>query len=119
MDDVVAVEVTLDNGEKRFFLTWGRIQDRVDPGPVCDLVLRASGGYSLGGKAISARLCGTLRVAADSGDAPYFYECLLGFARQPGPPDGEYEGWRAERAAAMEAGREISYCGRPGSPGLG
>lgn len=29
MEDIVAVEVGLDTGESRFFLTWGRIQHRV------------------------------------------------------------------------------------------
>ena len=36
MDDVVAVELGLGDGEPRYFLTWGRIQNAVDPAPVCD-----------------------------------------------------------------------------------
>lgn len=39
MDDVVAVEVTLADGGLRYFVTWGRIQQTVDPEPVCKLVL--------------------------------------------------------------------------------
>jgi hypothetical protein len=27
MEDIVAVEVTLDTTEKRYFLTWGRVHD--------------------------------------------------------------------------------------------
>jgi hypothetical protein len=116
MDDVVAVEVELDDGALRYFITWGRIQDAVDGRPVADLVLRHSRKFSLGAEPVRARLCGTLRVAALSDDAPYFYECLRQFSAVI--PFGEtYEAWRTERAAAMEAGQEIAYCGKPG-PGL-
>jgi hypothetical protein len=53
VEDVIAVEVTLTDGARRFFLTYGRIQDRVDPGPVCELVLRHAHRYALGGKAVA------------------------------------------------------------------
>jgi len=66
VDDVVAVEVRLADGGLRYFLTWGRIQDVVDPEPVCELVLRFSRGCALGGVPVSARVCDTLREAADS-----------------------------------------------------
>jgi hypothetical protein len=118
VDDVIAVEVRLDTGERRYFITWGRIQHRVDGSRVADIVLRHSRSCSLGGDPVEARVCGTLKVAALSDEAPYFYECYLDFARKPIPSDDGYDRWKFERAVAMEAGREISYCGRPG-PGLG
>jgi hypothetical protein len=31
MDDVGAVKITESKGREHFFLTWGRIFDRVDP----------------------------------------------------------------------------------------
>jgi hypothetical protein len=116
MDDVVAVEVQLTDGGRRYFVTWGRVQDAVDPEPVCQLVLAAARGYALGGEAIEARLCDTLREAADSDSAPYFYECFLYFAREPVPVNEAYESWRCEKDAAMKAGREIAYCGGPFAP---
>jgi hypothetical protein len=112
VDDVVAVEVRLADGRQRYFLTWGRIQDTVDSGPVCDLVLRFSRSCSLGGVPVSARLCTALREAADSPDAPYFYEGFLAFAR-PAPVEEDQPAWKAEIAEKMKAGREIYYCGRP------
>jgi hypothetical protein len=112
MDDVVAVEVGLTDGGSRYFLTWGRIQDAVDPQAVCDLVLVAARRCALGGEPTTARLCDTLREAADSASAPYFYECYLGFARQSIPYGDEYESWREQKADAMADGREIAYCGR-------
>jgi hypothetical protein len=39
MDDIVAVEIRLATGENRYFLTWGRIQDAVEPKPLAELVL--------------------------------------------------------------------------------
>jgi hypothetical protein len=113
VEDVVAVAVDLADGSSRYFLTWGRIQDKVDPGPVCEAVLRYAWSCSLGADPEGARLCATLREAADSRDAPYFYECFLALASQPVPRGAEYAAWRVEKAGEMAAGREIWYCGRP------
>jgi hypothetical protein len=111
MDDVVAVEVELVGAELRYFITWGRIQDEVDPEPLAALVLEHSWGCSLGGVAQYARVCRSLREAAESRSAPYFYESLLVFARQPIPFGPDYEQWRADRATAMALRKEIAYCG--------
>jgi hypothetical protein len=113
MDDVVAVEVRLADGDLRYFLTWGRIQHAVDPQPLCDLVLQASRSFSLGGLPISVRVCTTLREAAESANAPYFYECYLSFCHKPVPHGDTYEAWRNATNKAMQAGQEIAYCGRP------
>ena len=31
MEDIVVVRVDLEGGDHRFFLTWGRAQDTIDP----------------------------------------------------------------------------------------
>lgn len=113
MDDVVAVEVELEDGGKRYFLTWGRIQAAVDSSPVSALVLRHAQHFSLGGEPVRARLCLWLREAAESDSAPYFYEAYLSFAQEQIPFGDGYEDWRQERALAMESGKEIFYCGNP------
>jgi hypothetical protein len=113
MEDVIAVAVRLDDGRQRYFLTWGRIQDVADPEPVCDLVLRFSRSCSLGAAPVSARLCPTLREAADSPDAPYFYEAFLAFGSHPVPSGADYPAWKANIAEMMEAGQDIWYCGQP------
>jgi len=115
MDDVIAIEVRLANGDPRYFLTWGRIQDSVDTGPVCELVLHASSSVSLGADPISARICSTLREAAQSPNAPYFYECFLTFCHKPIPYGEGYQAWRTATDLAMRAGKDICYCGTPGS----
>jgi hypothetical protein len=116
MDDIIAVEVRLADGTPRFFVTWGRIQDAVDTEPVCAIVMLHARSFSLGGDPVSARACFSLREAADSDFAPYFYECLMNFSRSRLPSGAEHEPWRQQRAEAMDSGKEISYCGRPSQP---
>ena len=112
MEDVIAVQVRLADGGRRYFLTWGRIQDAVDPEPVCDVVMRFARLCSLGSEPVTARLCSTLREAAESHDAPHFYEALLSYPRSAIPLGNDYDAWRQQRAEAMDGGREIYYCGR-------
>jgi hypothetical protein len=110
MDDIVAVEVTLDTGERRYFLTWGRIQAKVDCEPPEALVLEHAGKFALGGTAVSASVCYSL---GDASQETYFHECFAELASQRIPYGDGYERWRAERAAAMGEGRELNYCGLP------
>jgi hypothetical protein len=102
MNDVVAVEVQLADGASRYFLTCGRIQDPVDPTPVCDLVLEAAQRFALGGEAVQARLCDTLKEADESGAAPYFYECFLKFAQEKVPFGDSYDTWKEEKQGQCE-----------------
>jgi len=113
MEDVIAVEVRLDGGARRFFVTWGRIQDQVDPDPVCALVMRFAEGCSLGTRPVAARMCPALREAADTEDAPLFYEALARYSRNAIPFGDGYEEWREQIAEAMERGEQIYYCGQP------
>ena len=77
MEDMVAVEVVLEDGSSRYFMTWGRIQDVVDPEPLEQLILKHSSRVSLRGVPKSARVCSTLSEAQSG---PYFFEALLSFA---------------------------------------
>lgn len=81
---------------------------------MAELVLKHSRAFSLGDEPVAGVVCQTLREAASSDSAPYFYECLLKFASAPIPDGDAYELWRDEREEAMRVGREISFCGRPG-----
>jgi hypothetical protein len=110
VDDIVAVAVALDTDEERYFLTWGRIQDTVDPAPLAALVLEHSTGCTLGGKPVRARVCHTLQEAAKE---TYFYECLFSMAQRPIPFGDGYAAWREERGRLMAEGRELWYLGRP------
>lgn len=109
MEDLIAVRVWLESGEARYFVTWGRVQDAVDPDPVAQLVLEHSTTFSLGGRAVRAEVCQSLQEARE---APYFFEALFDFAQRPIPFGAQYEAWRAAKDTLMRSGKEISYLGR-------
>lgn len=115
MEDVVAVEVEYDDGSRAYFLTWGRIQHRVDPAPLARLVLRHASGHARTGDPVRARVCGVLAEAASLAKAPYFYEALMKLSYSSIPADN-YEAWRLAREDEMKSGGGIYFCGLPGSP---
>ena len=103
------MEVRTDSGQSGFFVTWGRIQDAVDPRPLEELTLRAASQFALGGQPVSARVCASLQEAAAQ---PYFFEAVLRMAGRPIPYGAGYDAWKREVAAAMEEGREIYFVSR-------
>lgn len=110
----MAVRVELADGDSRFFLTWGRIQDPVDPAPLERIVLGHCRTHDLGGEAVSAQVCWSLQDARNS---TYFCEALIHLAAEsPGP--GTRSAWRARVAAEMDEGRHLYFLGRP-RPGAG
>jgi hypothetical protein len=119
MKDVMAVEVTLaDGGGKRYFLTYRRQQDNADPDPVREHVLEYARAFarsgSLGGEPVSARICQTLREAADSSEAPYFYEVFLHLASTPEPDVEQRVQLLGDKANVMPYDRSVWFCGCPG-----
>jgi hypothetical protein len=117
VEDVVAVALELEDGSLRYLLTWGRTIEPVDTEPLEQLVLQHCRRFALGGEPVGARVCRSLREAAESSEAPYFFDHLLWFASHPIPFGDGYEAWRAEREDQQRQGREIRYCGRPWSTG--
>ena len=111
MEDVVAVEVTTEDGHRAYFMTWGRIQDAVDPEPIERLMLKVAHRFAIGGVASGARLCDSLQEARD---APYFYEALITFAHQPIPFGPDYAKWRRRVQRRMRDGKEIYFLGPGG-----
>ncbi|HLG77673.1 MAG TPA: hypothetical protein VKX46_14745 [Ktedonobacteraceae bacterium] len=110
MDHIVAVAVELEDGAERFYLTWGRIQDKVDAEPLEQLVLRYCVGDDLGGKPVRARVCRSLQEAAH---APYFYEGFFSFCQEHIPFGEQYEAWSKQMNDRMQAGEELYYLGNP------
>jgi hypothetical protein len=108
VEHIVAVEVRLANGQRRHFLTWGRIQDPVDPQPLAEVVLRNSTAFALDGDPVSARVLRSLRPAAN---APYFLECFFQMCQRPIPLGSGYEQWREQVAAEQEQGKALWYLG--------
>jgi hypothetical protein len=108
MEDIVAVEVTTDTGAVTYFLTWGRIQDPVDPEPLESLIMSVVGKFKTPGSAVSARVCGSLQEASS---APHFFESYFGFCQQPIPFGRGYGRWRSKMDNLMRGGREIAGVG--------
>jgi hypothetical protein len=109
MEEIVAVEVRLADGQNRYFLTWGRIQNTVEPGPVARIVLDMSHRFSLGGVPVSARLRRSLHDAAAE---PMFFECFYAMCQKRCRVDDDYTVWRSDMDEKMRNGKEIYYLGR-------
>ena len=110
MDDIVAVAVELADGRCRYFLTWGRIFDRVDGTQVETVVLENAKRLKLDGLPLRARVCDSLQEAAGE---RYFYESLFDMAQKPIPCGDGYEAWKKATAEALTAGRGIWFLGVP------
>jgi hypothetical protein len=108
MEDLVAVEVTTANGPTCYFVTWGRIQDAVDPEPLEALILDVAAHFALPGTPVTACVCPSLSAARD---APLFYEALFDFAQRPIPFGDGYEDWRRRIDGLMREGKEIYAVG--------
>ena len=110
MEDIVAVAVVLQNGKKRYFLTWGRVQDPVDGAPLEAIVLKHASKFTLGGTARRAKLCPTLLEAARQ---PYFHEALFSFAQEKIPAGRGYAAWKKRADRRMRRGQDLYYLGKP------
>ena len=105
---MVAVEVTFVTDARRYFLTWGRIQDRMDPTALKGIILEHSTAFALGAAPRSARLCSSLHAAKNE---TYFFECYFQMCQRPIPFGPGYEQWRSEIDRMMRAGEEIYFLG--------
>lgn len=112
MEDVVAVEVVTTIGGPYYFVTFGRVQDLVDPTELEAIVLAHATGFAIRGEATAARVCGSLQEARE---APYFFEALIDFgaALATARSDPDVDRWRAATDAEMRAGRHLYYLGDP------
>ena len=108
MDDIVALRVRLTNGEKRYFLTWGRVFDPVDPRGLCDAVWGQLDKFALGGDAARIDLCDSLREAAE---APYFFESFFAMCQKKIPFGDEYLEWATRTRSDIEQGRGLYFLG--------
>lgn len=110
MENIVAVAIELENNTRRFFLTWGRIQDIVDPVPLEQLIFRFSTNFGLGGKPTKAHICKSIQEASHE---PFFYEVFFSMCQKPIPFGEQYTSWRAEMNRRMQLGDEIYFLGNP------
>jgi hypothetical protein len=118
MEDIVAVELTTTDGDVCYFVTWGRIQSRVEPGPLEKLILKVADHFAISGLPAKARLCWSLQ---DARETPYFYEALFTFSQRPIPFGPGYEKWRQRMHRRMRRGKQIYFVGpfKPPADGEG
>jgi hypothetical protein len=109
MEDIVAIALELESGSKLYLLTWGRIQDAVDPSPLEKLVFEQSVNRVFAEKLVRARLCRSLQEAAQE---PFFYEYFFSMCQKKIPFGNEYHQWRKEMDEKMRNGKELYYLGR-------
>jgi hypothetical protein len=110
MEDIVAVAVELKNGEKRYFLTWGRIQDDVTCVPLEAIVLSQAANFDLGGAPKRARVCHSLQEASRQ---PFFYENFFVMSQKGIPEGRRYGTWKKRVDKLMRRGKELYYLGNP------
>jgi hypothetical protein len=110
MENLIALRVQFADGSERYFLTWGRIQDPVDPRPVERVVRRCLDRRIQPGQAPvgSIVICDSLAEASAS---TYFYEGLFTFATRGIAFGEDYQEWVAQMRARMEEGKDIFDCG--------
>jgi hypothetical protein len=112
MDYIVAVRVTLDTGQSRYVLTWGRMGTADPwPGDIERAVLKASERWSLGGTPVACTVCDSLQEA--SGER-FFYECLMNMqSDMPRTGTKKFWAWADKMTAAAARGEELYFCGVP------
>jgi hypothetical protein len=64
MEDIVAVRLTLISGRMRYFLTWGRIPEVIDPQPLLATVRDNLHRFDLGGIPATNDMYPTLQDAS-------------------------------------------------------
>jgi hypothetical protein len=97
-------------GGSRYFLTWGRLFDPVDPARLEAAVRTHLDKFDLGGTPVSVEVCLTLQEASSQ---PYFYEALWWFAQQRVPFGPAYKRWASSKRRRLADGHELRYLGRP------
>ena len=110
----MAVELSTTDGAACYFVTWGRIQDPVNPRPLELVIMDVASHFAVPGTAASARVCNSLQEARES---LHFYEALFAFSQTRIPFGPGYEKWRAGIDALMRQGKEIYYAGAPRARG--
>ncbi len=110
MDDIVAVKVRDSKVGVRYFITWGRIFDRVDPKSLESVIAKHVSNYGIANlKAVT--VCDSLQEASR---ARYFHEALFHISQQRIPYGTRtYAAWRAKTRKLMMSGKQLFYCGNP------
>jgi len=110
MDDIVAIKVRDSKAGVRYFITWGRIFDRVDPTSLELMVAKQASKFGLR-HLRTVVVCDSLQEASK---ARYFHEAVFRISQEKVPFGiRTYALWRDRMKRQMLAGRQLFYCGNP------
>ena len=108
MEDIVALKVVLADGQRHYFLTWGRLIDPVEAKGLEELVLSHLPKFGLTGDVGLISVCDSVREASG---ARYFYENFFQMCQKPIPFGESYPQWASQMLGELKQGREIYYLG--------
>ena len=106
MEDIIAIKV-VTGSEKKFFLTWGRIFDRVDEQKIIDIIKGFLSVYRIK-EYQQIRVCESIQEASS---AKYFFECLFKMSQKKIPFGVGYKKWQSSMRKKIETGKEIYFLG--------
>jgi hypothetical protein len=108
MDDIVAIKVGDSKAQAHYFLTWGRIFDRVDSKGLEAVITKHASKFGIKNPR-SAVVCESLKKASKT---RFFYEAFFHISQEKIPLGvGTYGPWRAKKKQLILSGRQIFYCG--------
>jgi hypothetical protein len=108
MDVVVAIEVKDSKANVHYFITWGRIFDRVNPNGLESIIAKHAPMFGIK-KPRFAAVCDSLQSASK---AQHFYEALMHFSQERIPSGKRtYSSWREKMKGQMLSGKQLFYCG--------
>ena len=110
MEDVIAIRARTDQGQVRYWLTWCRLFDPVDPEPMIAAVRPHLRWSDKQGEIVEITVCVSLQEASDQ---PYFYEGLFWLGQTHIPFGDGYNAWKHAKRDELADGRALFYLGDP------
>jgi hypothetical protein len=108
MEDIIAIRVTDSGGRKHYFLTWGRIFDRIETDELYLAIKPHLKRFGIKNKR-QFHLCDSLREAMQQ---RYFFEGFFKMAQERIPYGvSSYPKWKSKQKARIKKGRGIYYLG--------
>ncbi|MBL9172368.1 MAG: hypothetical protein JNL10_02435 [Verrucomicrobiales bacterium] len=108
MEDIVAVKVRDSIMSAHYFITWGRIFDRVDPKSLEAVVAKQASSFGIKNPR-SVTVCDSLQEASH---ARYFHEAIFHISQEKIPfGKSTYGPWCAKMKRSMLVGQQLFYCG--------
>ena len=108
MEDIIAIRVTDSRDRKHYFLTWGRVFNRIETDELFSAIKPHLKSFGIkNGRHF--HLCDSLREAVRQ---RYFFEAFFKMTQEKIPYGvSSYPKWKSKQKARIKKGREIHYLG--------